>query len=522
MKLGRSLTLLLLAMLCGAPAVAADRLLRIAAPSEPETLDPARSTGLYEGKIEADLFEGLLSRDAAGVPIPGAASSWDISADGLTYTFHLRPDLKYSNGEPVVAADFVYGMRRLIDPATGSQNGLILAAVDQAAEIESGKVTDLTRLGAVAPDDRTVVVTLWRRSLRLLDYAIGYYPLRKADIDRYGNDWTRPGNLVGNGAFVLVDWVPQSHVELRRNPFFRDAASVKLDRVRYVVTGSPETSLKMFRAGELDIAELPRNEIEWAKLHLAEALRAEPQIGVYMIGLNIGAPPLDNPKLRRALALVVDQDAITSKIVRGDQVPAYGFIAPLLPGYPAVVESFRAQPMAERIAEARKLFAEAGYGADKKLHLSVMVAKGREWDRWALAVIGMWHDALGVEAELDVQEWQVYLGRLNHHDFTAAVDDWVSLIQAPALLDEYRSTSASNEVQYRSAAFDRYLTEADAAPDLAAEYAAYAKAEQLLIDDQPIIPVYHAVTHLLVAPRVRGWVANPADSHRARYLSLAP
>ena len=515
------LLLLSFLLLLSVPA-SAESLLRIEAPSEPETLDPAKSTGLFEAKIEAEMMEGLLTRDARGLPIPGAAASWDISADGLTYTFHLRPGLKYSNGEPVLAADFVYFMRRLVDPATGSENGILLAAVDQAAEIEAGKVKDLTRLGASAPDDLTVVIRLWRPSVRLLDYAISLVPLRQADIERYGEDWTRPGKLVANGAYMLSDWVPQSHITLRRNPFYRAAETVKIDEVRYIVAGSPATALKMFRAGELDISELPPTEIEWAKANMGDTLKAEPEIGVFMVGLNVGAAPMNDPKLRRALALVVDQAVLTQKIIRGDQVPAYGFIAPLLPGYPAVSEAFKDMAMAERIAEARKLYAEAGYGPGNPLKLSVMLAKGRDWDRWALALVGMWHDALGVEATLDATEWQVYLGRLNHRDFTAAIDDWVSLIQAPSLLDEYRSTSASNELHYNSPAYDQDLTDADAAPDLATEYAAYAKAERLLIDDQAIIPVYHLVTHVLVSPKVQGWIANPADSHRSRFLSLAP
>jgi len=514
--------LLLSFLLLSATPAGAESVLRIEAPSEPETLDPAKSTGLYEAKVELELFEALVTYDARGAIIPGAAESWDISADGLTYRFHLRPDLKYSNGEPVLAADFVYGMRRLIDPATGSQNGIALAAVDQAAEIEAGKVTDLSRLGASAPDDRTVVIRLWRPSARLIDYALYFVPLRKADIERNPDDWTRPGKLVGNGAYSLGEWVPQSHITLRRNPFYREAAAVKIDEVRYIVAGSPATALKMFRADELDISELPRTEIEWAKANLGAALKAEPEIGIYMVGLNVGAAPMNDPKLRRALALVVDQAVLTQKVVRGDQVPAYGFIAPLLPGYPAVSEAFKDMAMAERIAEARKLYAEAGYGPGNPLKLSVMLAKGRDWDRWALALIGIWHDTLGVEATLDATEWQVYLGRLNHHDFTAAIDDWVTLIQAPSLLDEYRSTSASNELQFKSVAYDQALTDADSAPDLAAEYAAYAKAERLLIDDQAIIPVYHLVTHVLVSPKVQGWIANPADTHRARYLSLAP
>ncbi|HEV2677652.1 MAG TPA: peptide ABC transporter substrate-binding protein [Aliidongia sp.] len=522
MKLGRSLILFLGVALIGTVTARADSILRIAAPSEPETIDPAKSTGIYEGKIELDLFEGLMTRGGTGARIAGAAQSWDISADGLTYIFHLRPDLKYSNGEPIVAADFVYGLRRRIDPATGAENGNELEAIAHALDIESGKIADVSQLGAAAPDDRTVVVTLWRPSIRLLDFAVTFFPVRKADIERFGSDWTRPGKLVGNGAFLLTEWVPQSHVGLKRNPFYRQAGAVALDRVEYVVTGSPETAMKMFRAGELDVAELPRNEIEWAKRNLLATLKAEPQIGTYMIGLNIGAPPFDNLKLRRALALVTDQAALTERIVRGDQIPAYGFIPALVPGYPVVSESFRDMPMTARLALARKLYAEAGYGPDKKLIVQLMVAKGREWDRWAQALVGMWHDALGVEATLDTQEWQVYLGRLNHHDFTAAVDDWITGIQAPVLLDEYRSTSASNETQYNSADYDRHLTEADSAADLPAEYAAYAAAERLLLDDQPIIPIYHAVTHRLVAGRVQGWIPNPADSHRSQYLSLAP
>jgi oligopeptide transport system substrate-binding protein len=512
---------LLLAFLVSSGMARAEAVLRVGAGAEPETIDPAKSTGLLEGKIEAELFEGLVSRDAAGQRIPGAAQSWDISDDGLVYRFHLRPDLKYSNGEPVLAGDFVYALRRLVDPATGSENGIEAAAIVNAAEIEAGKVTDLTQLGAAAPDDRTVVITLRRPSIRLIDYAIDYLPLRKADIDRYGAAWTKPGNLVGNGAFTLAEWVPQSHLTLRRNPFYREAATVKLDEVRYIETGGPETAFKMFRAGELDVAELPKLQIDWAKRNLASALKAEPEVGCFMVGFNTGSPPFDDIRLRRALALVVDQDEITEKVVRGDQVPAHRFISPLLPGYPAVAEAFDGKPMAERIAEARTLYAEAGYGPDKPLRFDLMLAKGREWDTWSLAVANTWHDVLGVEVKLDTQEWQVYLGRLNHRDFTAAIDDWITLTQAPSLLDEYRSTSASNELHYASPAYDQYLIDADTAHDVVTEYAAYAAAEKLLIDAQAILPVYHPVQHVLVAERVKGWLPNPADSHRSRFIHLA-
>jgi oligopeptide transport system substrate-binding protein len=515
---------LLIAVATAAPAAADNEVLRIAIPAEPETLDPSLTTGSYDFEVEFDLWEGLTSRDASNRLIPGAAESWDIGADGTNYLFHLRPNLRYCDGSPVHAADFVFMARRAATPATAAENTNWLAPIRNARAVMAGTIKDVTALGISAPDDRTVEIHLQQPSYSFLDLTQEIMPHRQADIEAYGDSWVRAGKLVSNGAFSLEEWVPGSHIRLQRNPNYWGASGVKLPAVEYEFVDDADTRLKMFREGEVDMAENPPAREHAAILaEMPQKLHAEPMVGSYYIALDLSQPPFkDNLKLRQALALVTDAATITDKVIRAGFPAASSYVPPDIPqGYVAQDEYFKDWPMPQRLAQAKQLYAEAGYGPDRPLQLHLQYIKANDQSRWVPAVAAMWREALGVQVALDGVEYRVWLGSLNHRQYDASADDWESQIRGDAdILDNYRSTVNDNDVQFIDPAFDHDLDAADAATSLADHLAAYEHAERRLIDAQAMIPIYYAVKNRLISDRVAGWVANVADQHRSQFISL--
>jgi oligopeptide transport system substrate-binding protein len=299
-----------------APPEAATTLNRGNGP-EPDTLDPQRARTEGALNILRDLFEGLTAVGDDGSPVPAAAASWDVSDDGLTYTFHLRDGLRWSNGDPVVADDFVAGMRRLVDPATASQYAQMLDPVVGAAEIVRGE-RPAAQLGVDATDERTLVMHLATPTPYLLGLVAhpSTFPVHRPSLAANGSEFAKPGKLVSNGAFVLEDWVIGSHVAARRNDRYWNDSRNSIDRVRYVHLSDPTTEFRQYRAGQLDITSVvPNQEFAWIKENLPGELHISPQLSTYYYGFNLSRPPFkDNPRLRRALSLAIDRDKLTSAV----------------------------------------------------------------------------------------------------------------------------------------------------------------------------------------------------------------
>jgi len=503
---------------------AAQRVIHRGNGAEPETLDIHKSSGVPEANIQRDLFEGLLAEAADGSLIPGVAERWSVSDDGLTYTFQLRDDARWSDGTAVTAADFVFAFRRALDPATASDYAFILWPVKNAEAFSKGELDDPKALGVEAVDEHTLKITLERPTpyfLGLLTHHMAYPAPRRA-IERHGRQWTRPGRLVSNGAYRLVAWQPQSSIRLEKNPHFHDAANVVTDVVIYLPTEDKNTELKRFRAGELDITEdVPSSQIPWIERHLADSFRNTPYIGTYYFAFNLAATPFrDAAKLRRALTLAIDRQLLTEKVTRGGEQPALGWVPP-------GVRDYRPQRMAEaemtqkaREEKARKLYAEAGYGREKPLTVELLYNTSDNHKKVAIAVAAMWKKVLGVKTRLRNEEWKVYLDSRKKRDFQIIRAGWIGdYNDAHTFLSLFQSdVGQMNPSAYANPDYDRLMRQAATTLDPRHRAEQMQQAEALLLQDLPLIPIYHYTTQHLVSPAIDGWVDNVMDIHPSRYL----
>ena len=508
------------------PAVAAT-VLRRASQVDPATLDPQKSAGSYEQNIEMDLFEGLTTYNAAARPVPGVAERWETSADGLVWTFHLRPDAKWSDGTPVTAEDFVASFRRLVDPATASPSAEMFDAFSNAMRIIAGAEKDLAALGVKALDPQTLRLTLEHPMPLLPDLLATAVaaPINRAALAKYGDQWSRPGNLVSNGPYALAAWAPQSELVLRRNPAFHDQGKVAFDEVHWVVVEDDQTALKRYRAGEFEISRVPAGELDWAKRTIPTHLHMAPQLSVVYLSVNMKSEPLaSNQRLRTALSMAIDREVLSDKVEPAGEVAAYGFVTGGMEGYESQSVAFKGMTGTERLAAARKLFDESGAAKGGPLKLSIIYPTDRDKKRILLAVAAMWKDCCGVEVTLVNREWQVYLTNLRERDFQIAFDQISgSYADAYDLLSGYRSTAGElNDAGYVNPAYDALVDKASVTADAAERAKLLGRAERLLINDAAVMPLNFPAYRALVSPHVRGWEENLLNFHPSRYLSPAP
>ena len=496
--------------------------------AEPETLDVHKSSGVPEANIQRDLFEGLVAEAADGSPIPGVAESWSLSDDGTVYTFRLRKNARWSNGDPVTAHDFVFALRRGVDPAVGSSYAFILWPIANAEGITKGKVQELDRMGVEAMNAHTLKVTLKAPT----PYFIGMlthhqaYPVHRQSLEKHGAKWTRAGNLVSNGAYRLAEWVPQSHVRLERNPHYWDAANVRIDAVVFHPTEDKSTELKRFRSGELDVTDdVPIDQIGWVEKNLAEQFHNTAYLGTYYYALNLTKAPFrDRPALRNALAMVIDREILTGKVTKGGEIPAYAWVPPGVNQYAGAKVPWQGLSKAQRLARARKLYAEAGYSKEKPLEVQILYNTSDSHKRIAIAIAGMWKKALGVRTELFNQEWKVYLTTRKAKQFEVLRAGWIGdYNDANTFLELLKGdVGTMNPAGYVNSEYDALMRKAEKETDLAARAKLMQRAETILLKELPIIPIYHYTTQHLVASRVKGWKDNVMDVHPTRHLWLAP
>jgi oligopeptide transport system substrate-binding protein len=510
--------------LCASQA-AAQSVLRVANSGEPDSLDPHQVSGNWEDRIVGDMFMGLTTEAADGTVIPGAAESWTISDDGLTYTFTLR-EHSWSDGEPVTADDFVFALRRILDPATAAEYAYLLFPIKNAEAINNGSQTDPQALGARAVDPQTLEITLEQPTSYFLQLLTHYtsFPIPKHKVEEVGDDWVKPGNIVGNGAYTVVEWVPNTLVRMEKSDTFWDADNVAIDEVVYYPTEERNTGTKQFRAGEVDVQyDFASEQIDFLKENLPEATHISPGLAAYYYWFNTKEPPFDDVRVRKALAMAVERDAITEKILRTGEIPAYNLVPPDTGTYgePPQVE-WADMPYEERVEQAKTLLEEAGFGPDNPLKFTLRYNTSENHKKIAIAIAAMWKQ-LGVQAELFNTEVKVHYNDLQSHDFQVARAGWVADYNDPEnFLTLLRtSTGPMNYGQYSNAEYDRLMAESDVTTDEAARNELMREAETLMLADLPLIPIYHYVDKNLVSPKVQGWVDNPKNTHRTRWLSLA-
>ena len=486
--------------------------------AELQSLDPHRSEDVPSSNVHRDIYEGLINEAPDGSLVPGAASSWTVSDDGKTYIFNLRPEARWSNGDPLTAHDFVFSLRRGVDPKTASVYSYILTPILNADDITAGRLAP-EELGVRAIDDHTLEIALANVTpyfLGLLTHSMAY-PVHRASLEQHGDQFTRPGNHVGNGAFKLDEWVVQSHVKVVRNPNYWDNANTKLEEVWFHATEDQTAEMQRFRAGELDMTDIiPTAQIDFIRQNLSRELMISPYLGSYYYGFNVTRAPFkDNPKLRRALSLAVNRDVITQQILKAGQISTYGFVPPI-DGYvqQQMVEASWTQE--QREAEAKRLYAEAGYGPNNPLRTQIMYNTQEDHRRIAAAIASMWKQALGVEAEILNQEWKVFIDTRNQkRDTQVYRQGWIGDYNDPfTFLELLRSTAGQNDAGYNSPEYDRLVAEAQSALDPQARMELLQQAERQLLEDMPILPLYTYVRARLIHPWVGGYEPNIMDHHR--------
>ena len=505
---------------------AAETVFRRGHQAEPESLDPQKVDSAEESNILLDLFEGLTRINGEGRIIPGVASSWDVATDGLTWTFHLRPEAKWSDGTPVVAGDFVYGFRRAVDPATAAPYVSILYEIVDARAISDGKEKDLSKLGVTAPDDHTLKIALTEPTAFLpgvLALPIGY-PIPKKTVEANGAEWTRPGKMVSNGAYKLDYWEPQAEIRLARNPDYWDAKSVKIDTARWLVVESDETAFTRFRAGELDFSRIPVTEMPWARKNLAAELHPDVNMWTAYIILNTAKGPLTDVRLRQALAMTLDRETLAEKIDPHGEVPAYGLVPPGMPGYTQQPPDWVSLSKADRLAKAKELYAAAGYGPDKPAKLELIYPTTEGGRRLTTAMAGMWKQALGAQVTMTNEENQIVLAQTRHHDFQMSLYGWIADYPDPwTFLSVFRSDAGDlNTADYKNPDYDQVLAKATQTLDPAARLEELQAGERLISRDMPIIPLYYDVRPYLVSTKLDGYHANPLDIHPTQDLAFKP
>jgi oligopeptide transport system substrate-binding protein len=520
----RSLAALPLLFALSAPSFA-EEVLHRPSESEPQSLDPQKMTSANDQAIARDLFVGLIALDPHGVPVPGDAEKWDIAPDGKTWTFHLRHDLKWSNGDPLNSADFLYSFRRLADPKTAADDPSDLKQVVGFEAINSGKEKDLTKLGVTAPDPYTLILTLAepRLALKFLISDPQLFPLPKATIEKWGNSWTQPEHMVSNGPYVMKSWTPQSEIVLVKNPNFYDSGSVKIDEVHWLDVEDTDAAFRRYRGGELDWMFLSRNTIALARKDLADQLHTAPVNSLDFIFFNMAKGLLSQDiRIRQALSMATDRETIVTKVDPMGDVPAYSMTPPVITDYIAPKLPFADTPMPERIAEAQKLMQAAGYGPDKMLKLTMSYPTRESTRQILLAIRQMWQK-IYVDLTLENSEWQAFQSAVNLRNYQlgimAALGPYNDYENG---LDNYRTDAGNfNWCGYSNPKFDDLFHRGGTATDINVRRDLMQQAEQVVEADYAIIPIDYRTRNNVVSPKLEGFVDDQVYP-QTRYLALKP
>jgi len=513
-------TVLPLLLLCCGPAWA--QTLERGNGPEPSTLDAHRCPEVACANVLRDLYEGLVAEDGAGRLIPGMAERWEATADGRTWTFHLRPGLLWSNGQPLDAPQVVASFRRAFAPLTAAPFVGHFDAIQNAARVQRGEFPP-ARLGVAAPDAATVVFTLSRSAdlPRLLTLPTAY-PVYLPAIAQHGAQHTRPGRLVVNGAYQLAGWLPQAMITLERNPRFRERPPIA--RVRFHVTEDASSELKRFEAGGLHITEtVPPQPLPQLRQRFGDQLRISPYLGAFWLGFNLEQPPFkSNAALREALSLAINRDILTRHVTGLGETPAYGLVPPGVADYTPASLGWGRSTQVQREALARQRYAEAGYGPERPLEVELRYNTSTPHRRLSLAVAAMWRDVLGAKVRLRNEEWKVFVGNRRQKVITQVFrGGWIADVDdARNFLDGFRAGSPANWTGYDDTRFTALLDAADVAPTLAERSKRLREAEARLLSAHALVPIYFYTSKHLVRPEVQGFQANPLDRHPTRFLRL--
>lgn len=494
--------------------------------SEPPSLDPHLSLAVNSSNIIGALMEGLVTHNPISLaPEPGAAMSWDVSEDLTRYTFHLNPDARWSNGDTVTAHDFIYAWRRLLMPTLAAEYAYQLFVVKNARGYYQGTITDFNDVGVAAIDDYTLEVQLNAPTpyfLSLLTHS-STFPVHPATVEAFGgiddpgNLWTRPGNYVGNGAFILTEWALNRIVRVEKNPYYWDAARVKLNEVRFYPIDNLVTEERMFRSKTIHISSTVAEEkIASYRKNKPDLINISPYLGTYFYRFNVRKPPFDDIKVRRAFAMSINRQQIVDAVTKGGEIPTFNLTPENTLGYTA-----RAKTPFD-IKAARQLLAQAGYpdGAGFP-NVEILYNTSEGHRKIAIAIQQMWKKNLNINITLYNQDWKAFLETEKNGDFQLARAGWIGdYVDPNTFLDMFVTDGGNNRTGWSNLEYDRLIQQAALTENTQQRFELFQQAEQILIDHSPIIPIYTYTAKYLISPDVKGWHPNVLNDHPLKYVYL--
>ncbi|HVS52347.1 MAG TPA: peptide ABC transporter substrate-binding protein [Opitutaceae bacterium] len=505
-----------------------DQIIHIGNLVEPSDLDPQIEDDQQTANVIMAFFEGLTQYDARNNdPVPAVAERWEVSADNLTWTFHLRANAKWSNGDPVTAHDFVFAYERMLSPNLAAEYASMLFVLKNGKAFYDRKVTDFAQVGVRAVDDHTLALTLEQPVpyLPAMTCHPSWYPLHRASmekfgrIDQRGNAWTRPGNLVGNGYFTLTEWKPRQYVHGVKNENYWDRDNVKLKEVYFYPIESEDSEERSFRAGQLHVTStLPISKVAVYEKEKSEFYHPHAFLGTFFLRFNTTKPPLGDARVRRALSLAIDRERFVRDVMRGHQQAGGHLAPPDLAGFTSTTN------VTYDLPTAKKLLADAGFPDGRGFpHLEILYNTTEANRLICEALQQMWRTGLGIDIGLLNQESKVQTDSMRRLDYEIGRYAWIGDYMDPStFFDLMMSDNGNNETGWKNAEYDRLVTEADHAPDVARRYALYQRCEQILAEEAPIAPIYFYTRNNLVRPEVKGWYGTLLDFHPLKGVWLDP
>lgn len=492
---------------------------------EPASLDPAKIVGLPEIQVIRDLFEGLTNQSEQGDIVPGVATRWQ-SNDNRTWIFTLRDNARWSDGAPLKAQDFVYSWQRLVDPANSSSFAWFaaLAGIGNAQDIIDGKMS-ADKLGVTALDDRTLRIQLDKPVpyFPSLTVNASLYPVPRHTIEKFGHAWTRPGNLVGNGAYTLQDRVVNEKLVAVRNPHYWDNDKTVLNKVTFIPVNQETAATKRYLAGDIDITEsFPKILYQKLLKDIPGEVYTPPQLGTYYYAFNTQKGPTADVRVRQALNMTIDRRILTDKVLGTGEKPAWHFTPEVTAGFSPESSPLEEMSQAELNAQAKMLLRAAGYGPDKPLALTLLYNTSENHQKIAIAIAAMWKKNLGVDVKLQNQEWKTYIDSRNTGNFDVIRASWVGDYNEPsAFLSLLNSTHSGNISRFNSPAYDKILNQATLETTNSARSQDYNLAEKVLQEQSPIAPIYQYTNGRLIKPWLKGYpIGNPEDVAYSRTMYI--
>lgn len=519
----KSLLLCSSILVAGASGALAETVLHRGNGGDPGSIDPHKTSTVVEANILRDLFLGLTAHDSKAELMPGAAESWTVSEDGKVYTFKMRAGATWSDGSPVTAEDFVYSWQRVVDPATASEYSYMLAPVVNAEAITAGEKKP-EELGIKAIDSSTLEVTLNASTPYFLEMLThqATYPVNKANVEKFGEDFTKPGNLVSNGAFTLAEFVPNDHITLAKNPAFYDAANVALDKVMFYPTEDRSAAIKRFEAGELDMNDdLPTEQLADMKAKFGDQVKIGPYMGTYYYVFKTDKAPWDNVELRQAISMAVDRDYLASEVWQNTMIPAYSLVPPGIEGYTQQNLEYAEMSQIDREDKAREILTGLGYTPENPLKMEIRFNTSENHTNTAVAIQEQLKP-LGIEVTMVNTDLSTHYDYLEDHgDFDVARGGWIADYKdAESFLSLCKTGTGNNYGIYSNAEYDKLLADAAASGDADARLELLSKAEAIGIGrDLCMVPLLYYSYHSVVSDKVKGWEPNVMDVHPSRFMS---